>query len=355
MSGFGLLEVIMKAYLFNGPDEMIFKDVRDPRIVSSTDAIIKVSYSTICGMDIKIRKGLLPEVCPGTILGHEFCGTVIETGSSVKRFKTGDKVAVNPITSCGHCENCKNGKSEKCTNGGWLLGYSIDGCQAEFVKVPFADRSLVLIPEGIPVKDAVLAGDIGASGYQATLNANIKEGQSVVVTGSGPAACIAMMCSKIFKPSILIAVDNVPKRLKKLADSGIADETVDCSNCNPVSEVTKILNGRKADVVIEATGINNFFSTAISLTKDDGGISVLSIYSAPLIFSTADIKNRWLTLNTRRIGANAVSKVLELIGDRTIDTAFLSSGTGNFQELLIGYDLTTKKDEGFFKWICNHE
>ena len=345
----------MKAYLFNGPDEMIFKEVRDPRIISSTDAIIKVSHSAVCGMDIKIRKGLLPEVCPGMILGHEFSGTVMETGSSVRKFKSGDTVAVSPITSCGYCENCRNGKNEKCTNGGWLLGYSIDGCQAEFVRIPFADRALTLVPHGVSLKDAVLAGDIGASGYQAALNAKIKEGDSVIVTGSGPAATMAMMCARTFKPSILIAVDSVPERLEKIHTSGIADKVVNSLRSDPVKETEILLNGGKADVVIEATGLNTLFRTALDLSKEDSRISVLSIYSDPLIFSATEIKNRWLTLNTRRIGANAVSKVLDLISDRTIDTAFLFSGTGNFDELEKGYIMTSKKDAGFFKWICDHE
>ncbi|HRZ79156.1 MAG TPA: alcohol dehydrogenase catalytic domain-containing protein [bacterium] len=345
----------MKAYLFNGPDEMIFKEVRDPRIISSTDAIIKVSHSAICGMDIKIRKGFLPEVCPGTILGHEFSGTVMETGSSVRKFKSGDAVAVSPITSCGYCENCRNGKNEKCINGGWLLGYSIDGCQAEYVRVPFADRSLTSIPSGVSLKDAVLAGDIGASGYQAALNAKIKEGDSVVVTGSGPAATMAMMCARTFRPSILIAVDSVPERLEKIHSYGIADAAVDMLNADPVNEVMRLLGGKKADSVIEATGLNSNFKKALELSKDDGSISVLSIYSDPLIFSATEIKNRWLTLNTRRIGANAVSKVLELMGDRTIDTAFLFSGTGTLDGLEEGYMMTARKDAGFFKWICDHE
>lgn len=345
----------MKAYLFNGPDEMIFREVRDPRIISSTDAIIKVSHSAVCGMDIKIRKGLLPEVCPGTILGHEFSGTVVETGSSVRKFKSGDAVAVSPITSCGYCENCRNGKNEKCINGGWLLGYSIDGCQAEYVRVPFADRSLTSIPSGVSLKDAVLAGDIGASGYQAALNAKIKEGDSVVVTGSGPAATMAMMCARTFRPSILIAADTVTERLEKIHFSGIADAAVNMLDADPVKEVMRLLDGKKADAVIEATGINSNFKKALELSKDDGSISVLSIYSDPLIFSAMEIKNRWLTLNTRRIGANAVSKVLELMGGRTIDTAFLFSGTGTLDELEKGYIMTAKKDAGFFKWICDHE
>lgn len=345
----------MKAYLFNGPGEMIFKEVRDPRIVSSSDAIIKVSYSSICGMDLKIKKGVLPEVCPGTILGHEFCGMIVETGSSVKRFKTGDRVAVSSISSCGYCDHCKNGKNEKCINGGWLLGYSIDGCQAQFVRVPFADTSLTLIQQEMTIKEAVFAGDIGVSGYQAALNGNIKPGSSVVVTGSGPAASIAMMCARAFSPSIIIAVDNVPKRLDNLLNSGIADEVVNISDKDAFAKIEHVLKGEKADVVIEATGINEFFSTAVALSKNDGNISVLSVYSKPLIFSMDEIKNRRLTLNTKRIGKGAVSKVLELIADRTINTAFLSSGSGKFDELEKGYRLSMMKEEGFLKWVCCHE
>lgn len=345
----------MRAYLFNGPEEMRFELVKEPRILSSTDAIVKVSYSSVCGMDVKIKKGLLPEVCPGTILGHEFCGIVVETGSSVKNFKTGDPVAVSAISSCGICEKCMSGESEKCINGGWLVGYSMDGCQAELTRVPFADRSLTLVPQNVSLLHAVFAGDIAVSGYQAAINGSIQKGDSVIVLGSGPAACVAMMCARKFEPAVIIAVDNYPKRLKKVVRAKIADLAIENSGKGTVREINRLLGGKMADCVIEATGMNEFFSTSVEMCKENGNVSVLSVYSKPLIFSMDIIGDRRLTLNTKRVEKDAVSKVLKLIDSKTIDAAFLCSELGSFEKIETGYELTDKREDGFLKWVCNHE
>jgi alcohol dehydrogenase len=343
----------MRAYVYKGPNEMRFEEVKEPKILDPSDAIVKVSYSALCGMDIKIRKGLLPEVCPERVLGHEFCGIIEETGSAVKGLKKGDRVAVNSVISCGVCESCLKCENEKCMDGGWLIGYLIDGCQAELTRVPFADYSLTKIPDDMDLKDAVFAGDVALSGYQAAINANIGKGDTVAVLGSGPAASVAMMVARIFHPDSVIAIDIKNDRLNKIEKNKIADKIISIDGVNIVSEIREKMNN-KANIVIEATGKNIFFETALDISDKFGTVSVLSVYPEPLIFCTDKIAEKKVTLKTGRVEKNAVENVLELIRAGYIDSDFLCSRSGSFGDIAEGYKVVENKDNGFFKWVCCH-
>ncbi len=344
----------MKAYVYNGPNEMGFEELKEPKLLEPTDAVIRVAYSALCGMDIKIKNGLLPEVCPGTVLGHEFCGIVEETGRAVKNLKKGDRVAVNAVTTCGICEKCIAGKNENCTNGGWLLGYLIDGCQSEFTRVPFSDQSLTKIPEGMKLEKALFAGNIALSAYQAVIDAKIKKDNSVAVLGSGPSATVAMMVAKSFQPSKIIAVDNEIDRLNKIAESGIADKIVFSDGSDIEKKMICESDIEKVDVAIEASGRNSFFNTVFDITYKDGVISVLSVYPKPLIFCSDKIENRKINFNNGRVNKKAVPGVLDLINSGYINTNFLHTGSGSFEDMEEGYRKFENKKNGFFKWICDH-
>lgn len=196
----------MKALICkNGKIEIVEKPV--PVIEKNTDAIIKVTLSSICTSDLHIIHGFVPLAKNGVVLGHEFAGEVVETGNGVKDFKKGDRVSVNCETFCGVCDFCKKGFVNNCINGGWELGCKIDGCQAEYVRVPYADNGLTKLPDNVSYENALFVGDILSSGYWGAELCEITRGDTVAVIGAGPVGLCAMQCAKILGAGKVIAVD----------------------------------------------------------------------------------------------------------------------------------------------------
>src|SRR3954452_8735986 len=206
----------MKALTYHGPDRKSWQDVPDPRIVDDTDAIIGVELVTICGTDLHILKGDVPAVTDGRILGHEAVGTIVEVGSAVKTMRPGDKVLVSCITACGACRFCREGRYGQCLGGGgWILGHLIDGTQAEYVRVPFADTSTYQAPAGVPDEQLLMLADILPTGYEVgVLNGRVQPGDVVAVVGAGPIGLSAMMGSRLYSPSHVIAIDQADARLE---------------------------------------------------------------------------------------------------------------------------------------------
>ena len=196
----------MHALVYHGPGSRAWEEVPDPVIVDPTDAIVRVDVSTICGTDLHILKGDVPEVTPGTILGHEAVGTVVETGSAVTTVAPGDQVLVSCITACGRCRFCKEGHYGLCTGGGWIFGHTIDGLQAELARVPFADTSVYKLPEGLTPEDVIFLADILPTAYEVgVLNGGVRPGDTVAVVGAGPIGLAAIMTAKLFTPSKIVA------------------------------------------------------------------------------------------------------------------------------------------------------
>ena len=205
----------MKAVVYKGNGILALEERPVPRILDEKDAIVKVTLTTICSSDIHIKRGAVPKAVPGTILGHEFVGEVVETGSGVRKVKAGDRVSVNVETFCGECFFCKRGFVNNCQDpqGGWALGCRIDGGQAEYVRVPYADNGLTVIPDGVTDEQALFNGDILSTGYWAADIGKIRPGDTVAVIGAGPTGLCTMACARLYTPARILAIDTDPYRL----------------------------------------------------------------------------------------------------------------------------------------------
>src|SRR6266567_5871228 len=217
----------MKALVYHGPGKRAWEHVPDPTIQEPTDIIVKIDSSTICGTDLHVLKGDVPEVTPGTILGHEAVGTVVETGNAVTTLEPGDRVLVSCITSCGRCRFCKEGRYGLCTGGGgWIFGHLIDGLQAELARVPFADTSVYKVPDELSGEQVLFLADILPTAYEVgVLNGKVRPGDTVVIVGAGPIGLAAVMTAKLFTPSRVVVIDLAPARLEKARAFG-ADVTI---------------------------------------------------------------------------------------------------------------------------------
>src|SRR5215469_14115219 len=207
----------MKALVYHGPGQRAWEQVPDPTILEPTDAIVRIDSSTICGTDLHILKGDVPEVTPGTILGHEAVGTVVEIGSAVTTLEPGDRVLVSCITSCGRCRFCKEGRYGLCTGGGgWIFGHLIDGLQAEYARVPFADTSVYKVPEGLKDTQLVFLSDILPTAFEVGVkNGGVQPGDTVAVVGAGPIGLATVLTAKLYTPGKIVAIDLADSRLEK--------------------------------------------------------------------------------------------------------------------------------------------
>ena len=271
-------EKMMKGLVCHKDGAIELLDMPFPKLEEDTDAIVRVTLSTICTSDLHIMHGAVPRAVPEKVLGHEFVGEVVEVGRNVKKLKPGARVAANCITFCGECAYCRQGFINNCEKGGWELGCRIDGCQAEYVRVPFADMGLTEIPDTVTDKEALLLGDILSSGYFGAELCEIKPGDTIAVIGAGPVGLCAMGCARLFGAARIIALDIQDERLKLAVKQGLADETV-----NPFSEdaekaVAALTDGRGADGVIEAAGGENTFELAWKLARPNAVVALIAMY-----------------------------------------------------------------------------
>src|SRR3954471_2564045 len=247
----------MQALVYGGPGEKAWDTVPDPAIQDSTDVVVKVETTTICGTDLHILKGDVPAVTEGRILGHEAVGTIVETGAAVSSLKKGDRVLVPAITSCGRCGPCKVGMAAHCeaVGGiGWIFGHLIDGVQAEYARVPFAETSVHVVPEGVSDEQVLFLADILPTGYEIGVqNGGVGPGDTVAVVGAGPVGLAAMMTASIAGASRIIAVDLAPSRLKHAEDFG-ATHTV-LGGDDAEAKIEEITSGEGVDVAMEAVGL----------------------------------------------------------------------------------------------------
>src|SRR5262249_35874109 len=246
----------MKALVYHGPGKRAWEDVPDPTIQAPTDAIVRIDSSTICGTDLHILKGDVPEVTPGTILGHEAVGTIVEIGSAVTTLEPGDRVLVSCITSCGRCRFCREGRYGLCAGGGgWIFGHLIDGLQAEFARVPFADTSVYKVPDGLSDEQVLFLADILPTAYEVgVLNGGVEPGDTVVIVGAGPIGLATIMTAKLHSPGHIVVIDLDGSRLEKALEFG-ADVVIDNGAEDAVAKVMELTGGLGADVAIEAVGV----------------------------------------------------------------------------------------------------
>jgi alcohol dehydrogenase len=310
----------MKALVYGGPGQRAWESVPDPSIVEPTDAVVRIDSSTICGTDLHILKGDVPEVEPGTILGHEAVGTVVEVGSAVTNVKPGDRVLISCITSCGRCRFCKEGRYGLCTGGGgWIFGHLIDGLQAEFARVPFADTSVYKVPDGLSDEQVLFLADILPTAYEVgVLAGRVEPGDTVAVVGAGPIGLATIMTAQLHSPGRIVAVDLDESRLEKAREFG-ADVTVDNGREDAVAKVMDLTGGLGADVAIEAVGVPETFELCAELIRPGGRVANVGVHGHPATLHLEKLWIRDVLITTGLVDTTTTPKLLRLIESGRLD------------------------------------
>jgi alcohol dehydrogenase len=310
----------MKALVFHGPGERSWDSVPDPEIAEATDAIVHIDAATICGTDLHILKGDVPEVQPGTILGHEAVGTVVEKGSAVTTLEEGDRVLVSCITACGRCRFCKEGHYGLCVGGGgWILGHLINGLQADFARVPFADTSTHKLPAEIVDEQALFLADILPTSYEVgVLNGGVAPGDTVAIVGAGPIGLAAIMTALLYTPGRIIALDVADARLEHARTFG-ADVTINNAEVDPVEQIMELTDGLGVDVAIEAVGIPETFELCADIVRPGGHVANVGVHGKP---ATLHLEKLWIkdvTIRTGLVDTSTTPRLLELIANGRLD------------------------------------
>ena len=305
----------MRALVYHGPNLKAWEEVPKPVLIDDTDAIVRIEATTICGSDLHILKGDVPEVTDGRILGHEAVGTVEEVGSAVKTLRPGDRVLVSCISACGACRFCREGRFGQCTGGGgWILGHLIDGTQAEYARVPFADASTYPAPAGVTDEDLLMLADILPTGYEVgVLNGHVQPGDVVAVVGAGPIGLSAIMGARLFSPSMIVAVDLADSRLEAAKQFG-ADVIVNNGRQDPLEVINGLTGGLGADVAIEAVGIPATFELAVTLIRPCGHVANIGVHGQPATLHLERIWGRDVTITTGLVDTYSTPTLLRLLG-----------------------------------------
>ncbi|MFM2475703.1 zinc-dependent alcohol dehydrogenase family protein [Celerinatantimonas sp. MCCC 1A17872] len=303
----------MKAVVYHGPNEISYDEVAKPELEHPTDAIVKVLKTTICGTDLHILKGDLPEVTQGRILGHEGIGIVESTASSVSHFKVGDKVIISCITSCGSCRYCKKGLPAHCEDGGWILGHLIDGTQAEYVRIPHADNSLYPIPNGVDDDSAIMLSDILPTGFEiGVLNGQVKPGDNVAFVGAGPVGMAAMMTSQFYSPSEIIMIDLDDNRLEVAREFG-ATQTINPAKEDVEQRINALCHGDGVDVAIECVGVPATFDICQKIVGKGGHLANVGVHGQSVDLQLQELWTKNIILTTGLVNATSTPMLLKAL------------------------------------------
>lgn len=332
----------MKAVVLKDEGRIGVEDVQEPEIQKSDDVLVRVTTAAICGSDIHIKHGLLPGIAPGTIMGHEFVGEVIETGESVTRFQPGDRVSVPAAVWCGKCASCKRGQVQYCLNGGvWgggeFFGKGLWGAQTEFVRVPYADTCLTPIPPGVPDEQAVFVGDVFSTGYHAALEAGIETGDRVAVFGCGPIGLAAVVSALQMGPSEVYAIDMFDNRLTLAGEFGA--KVIDAGKQDAMAVVRQWTQGAGADVVIEAIGNPVTFAQALKTVRRGGNVSVVGLFPTPVEFPLNEMAYYGVRLNMGLASLAHMDQLMALLENGRVDLTPLATHTFALRDALEAYEL----------------
>lgn len=342
----------MKAVVYRGNGRIALEERPRPEIIDEKDAIIQVTLTTICSSDIHIRHGAVPRAVPGVILGHEFVGRVVETGSAVKKVKPGERVAVNVETFCGECYFCRRGFVNNCTdeNGGWALGCRIDGGQAEYVRIPFADNGLTVILDHVTDEQALFNGDILSTGYWAAKIGEIKPADTVAVIGAGPTGLCTMLCARLYTPAKIIAIDTDEYRLRLAKEKGLADMILVPGRDDPEEVIRKVTDGRGADTVFEVAGGGDTFQTAWKIARPNAVVVVVAMYEEPQTIPLPDMYGKNLVFKTGGVDGSFCQEIMDLTACGKLDTEFLITHRCSLEEIMEAYDVFENRKDHVIKY-----
>ena len=337
-------EIPVKALVYDGPGQKSWTDVPDPTLHSSTDAIVRVDTTTICGTDLHILKGDVPAVTVGRILGHEGVGTITEVGSAVTNLAVGDRVIISCIKSCGHCTNCTNGLYSHCLGDegasgiGWVFGHLIDGTQAEFVRVPYADNSLHKLPDGVSDEQGVMLSDILPTGFEIGVQyGRVKPGDVVAVIGAGPVGLASIATAGLYGAAAIIAIDLDENRLERARDFGATDTVVSGSS-NWKEQVLALTDGAGVDVAIEAVGIPQTFTMATEIVRPGGNVANVGVHGKSVDLHLEDLWIQNINISMGLVNANTTKMLLKLVANKKLAAEKLATHHFSFDQFLEAYD-----------------
>jgi alcohol dehydrogenase len=334
----------MKALVYHGPNQKSWEEVPNPKIVDPTDVIVQVDTTTICGTDLHILKGDVPAVTDGRILGHEGVGTITEVGSAVGKLVVGDRVIISCITSCGSCTYCHQQLPAHCLNKegtsgiGWIFGHLIDGTQAEYVRVPFAESSLHKLPAGVSDEAAVMLSDILPTGFEIGVrNGRVKPGDVVAVVGAGPVGLSAMMTAGLYGASRIIAIDLDDNRLAQAKAFGATD-SVNSGSAGWKDEVLAMTDGLGVEVAIEAVGLPQTFDMATEIIRPGGTVANVGVHGTSVELKLQDLWIKDVAITTGLVSATTTPMLLKLVAQGKLRPEKFVSHRFTFDTIMDAYD-----------------
>jgi alcohol dehydrogenase len=329
----------MKALVYHGPGQRSWDQVADPTIQAATDVVVRIDSATICGTDLHILKGDVPEVPPGTVLGHEAVGTVIETGSAVTTLGPGDRVLVSCITACGRCSYCKERRYGLCSGGGgWIFGHLIDGLQAEYARVPFADTSVYKVPEQLTDEQVLFLADILPTAFEVgVLNASLEPGDTIAIVGAGPIGLATVLTAKLYTPSRIIAIDLAESRLEKARELG-ADVTINSGREPAKERLLELTGGLGVDVAVEAVGIPETFELCADIVRAGGRVANVGVHGHPATLHLETLWIRDVTITTGLVDTFTTPRLMRLIAEGRLDATPFATHRFALGETMSAYD-----------------
>ena len=339
----------MLTYTYIEKGRFALKEKPKPTIIEPTDAVVRVTLSSICSSDLHIKHGSVPRAVTGITVGHEMVGVVEEIGADVKTVKVGDRVTVNVETYCGKCFFCKKGFVNNCTdkNGGWALGCRIDGGQAEYVRVPLADNGLDVIPETVTDEQALFTGDILATGYWAAKISEITPEDTVLIIGAGPTGLCALLCVMLKKPQRIIVCECDTERIE-FVKKHYPDVLVTTPD-NVVEFVRENSSHGGADVVLEVAGTDDTFRMAWECARPNAVVTVVALYDKPQVLPWPEMYGKNLVFKTGGVDGCDCGEILKLIEQGKIDTTPLITHTYPLAEIEKAYELFENREDGVIK------
>lgn len=339
----------MKAFCYLGNGKLGWADKPEPKITDARDAIVRVTMSSICTSDLHIKGGFVPRAKLGVTLGHELVGVVEQTGRSISGLRAGDRVAVNVETFCGECFFCRRGWVNNCESdeGGWAIGCRIDGAQAKYIRVPFADTGLTLIPDGVTDKQALLTGDVLVTGYWAATLAEISEGDTVLVIGGGPVGICCGECARLKGPARVIVCEADAGRRRFIAEHFPALTAVPPSGA--VEYVRGVSAHGGADAVIEAAGGAQSFEMAYTAARPNAVVVIAAMYESGMTLPLPDMYGKNLVFKTGGVDGHYCKEELSLIAEGKLDVSPLITHVFGFKDLEAAYELFSERRDGVMK------
>ena len=328
----------MHALVYEGPGKRAWEERPRPKVEHPADAIVRVTTSTICGTDLHILKGDVPSVTPGRILGHEGIGVVEEIGADVSTFAPGDRVLISCITSCGKCDYCKKSMYSHCRSGGWILGNRIDGTQAEYVRIPYADTSLYRVPDGSDEEALVMLSDILPTGFECgVLNGQVAPGDKVAIVGAGPIGLAVLLTAQFYSPAAIYMIDMDDNRLAVAKRLG-ATAVINDAEGQAIQSVLGLTGGEGVDVAVEAVGTPEAFDTCQSILAPGGRLANVGVHGKPASLHLEKLWDRNITLTTRLVDTAATPMLLKVVQAGKLQPATLATHRFPLADVMKAYD-----------------